>query len=119
MYKYSVTNNTKEECGSDSSKNDDKNSSYDSLNGNFNDNDPETNLDDFSVTSQYNYATLDYSDLLSHDNDYTEEFIISTDLIPITNSGDISYKVQEKVKYGFKFSGCNILNNVISLMTRN
>ena len=36
-----------------------------------------------------------------------------------TNSVDIAVEVQEKVKYEFKFSGCNIFNNIRSLMTRN
>ena len=34
-------------------------------------------------------------------------------------SGDIEVEVQEKVKYGFNFSGCSILNNVVYLITRN
>ena len=32
---------------------------------------------------------------------------------------EILVELQEKVKYGFKFSGCNILNNVGYLMTSN
>ena len=86
---------------------------------NSNDEDPEINLNDFSVTSQDYYVTFDDLDFLSRDNYDTEEFIIPADFITTTNSGDIAVKVQEKVKYGFKFSGCNILNNDGSLMTRN
>ena len=44
--------------------------------------------------------------------------IIPTNYTSITNSGDIAVEVEEKVKYGFKFSGSNILNNVGSLLTR-
>ena len=79
------------------------------MNKNFNDDNPEINLGNFSVTSQDNYTTFDDLYFLSRDNDDTEEFIISTDFTQTTNSGDIAVKVQEKVKNGFKFSGCNIL----------
>ena len=89
------------------------------MNFKFNDNDLEINIGGFSVRSKYHSSTLDYLDLLSRDIYDTEELIISTDYITTTNSGDISVGVQEKVKYGFKFSVCNILNNVGYLMTRN
>ena len=61
-----------EECGGDSSKNDENNSNYDRLNDNFNDENLEINLDGFSVTSQHHYVTFDYLNLLSRDNDDTE-----------------------------------------------
>ena len=57
--------------------------------------------------------------MLSRDNNDAREFIIPTNFTPTTNSGDIEVEVQEKVKYGFKFSGCNILNNVGSLKAIN
>ena len=88
------------------------------MNENFNDDDTDINLDDFAVTSQDRYVTFDDLDLLSRDIDDTEEFIIPTNFITTTNSGDIAVKVQEKFKYGFKFSSCNILNNVGSLIMR-
>ena len=81
------------------------------MNENFNDEDIKINLDDFAVTGQDHYLTFDDLYFLSRDNDDTQEFIISTDFIRTTNSEYISVKVQEKFKYGFKFSGCNILNN--------
>ena len=46
------------------------------------------------------------------------DFIIPTDYIPTTEAGDIPLEVDEKIKYGFRFSGSNILNNVGSLLTR-
>ena len=46
------------------------------------------------------------------------EFFSPSDFIPTTNTGEIPTEVEEKVRYGFKFSGCNILNNVGSLLTR-
>ena len=88
------------------------------MNDNFNDDNTEINLDDFSITSQYHYDNFDHLYLLSSDNDYTEDFMIHTDLIPTADSIYISVEVQEKVKYGFKFSGCNILNNVGYLMKK-
>ena len=57
--------------------------------------------------------------MLSRDNDDTEELIISNNFIPTKNSGYIAFEVQEKFKYGFKFSGCNILNDFGYLNTRN
>ena len=86
---------------------------------NFNDDNTNINLNDFSVTSQDNFVTFDDLYILSHDNDDIEEFTIPTDFTPTTNSGNIEVELQEKVKDGFKFSACNILNNVGSLMTRN
>ena len=56
-------------------KNDENNSSYDRLNENFNDDDPEINLNDFSVTSQDRYVSFDHLDFLLRDNDDTEELI--------------------------------------------
>ena len=44
--------------------------------------------------------------------------IIPTNYIPTINSGNIAVEVEEKVKYGFKFSRSNILNNVGSLLSR-
>ena len=116
---YSLTNNIEEECGSDSREKKDNSSSYYRLNDNFNDEDPKINLDDFSVISQDNYVTLNDLYFLPNDNNDTEELIISTYFIPTTNLGDISVELQEKFKYGFMFSGCKILNNFLSLMTRN
>ena len=89
------------------------------MNDNFNDDEPEININDFDVTSQYHYITFNDLCLLLHYNDDTEKFIIPTDFISITNSRDIAVKVQEKIKYRFKFSGFNILDHVGSLMTRN
>ena len=116
---YSVTNKIEEECGSDIIENDENNIIYYRLNDNFNDDDPEINIDDFSVTSQDHSINLSYLNFLPRDNDHTEYFIIPTYFIPTTNSGDIALKVQEKVKYGFKFSSYNISNNFGSLMTIN
>ena len=89
------------------------------MNDNFSGDNPKINLNDFSVTSQDHYVTFNYLYLLSRDNDNTENFIIPSDFIPTENSVNISFESQEKVKYGFKFSGCKVLNNVGSLMTRN
>ena len=86
VHPYLVTNNVEEECGSNSRENDDNNSSYDRFNENFNDDDPEININDFSVTSQNHYVILGYLYLLSLYNDDTEEFIIPTDFIPTTKS---------------------------------
>ena len=38
-----------------------------------------------------------------------ENTIISTDCVPTTNAGEIVLEVTEKVKYGFKSAGRNIL----------
>ena len=54
------------------SENDENNSSCDRLNDNFNDDNPEINLDYFAVTSQYHYVTFGDLELLSHDNDDAE-----------------------------------------------
>ena len=89
------------------------------MNDNFNYEDPEIDLGGFSVASQYHYVNFDYLDLLLHDNDDTEDFIVPTDFITTTKSRDIAGKVQERVKYGFNLSGCKILNNVGYLITRN
>ena len=48
------------------------------------------NFDDFAVTSQAHYVTVDDLDFLSRDNDDIEEFIIPTDFIPEKNSVDIA-----------------------------
>ena len=116
---FLVTNNIEEECGGDSSKNDNKNISYYRLNEKFNDDNPEIKLNDFSVIIQYHYVNFDDLNLFSRDNYDTEEFIIPSDFIPTPNSGDVAVEVQDKFKYGFKTSTCNILNNVVYLMTRN
>ena len=79
---YSVTNNIEKECGSDSNENDDRDSSSDRLNDNFNDDDPKIDFNDFYVTSQDHYVTFDDLDVLSRDNDDTDAFIIPIDLIP-------------------------------------
>ena len=86
------------------------------LNDNSNDDYPEINLGDFDVKIQYQYVTFDEIDFLSCDNDDAQDFIIPNDFIPTTNSGDIAVEAQEQIKYGFKFLGCNIFNNVLSLI---
>ena len=68
---------------------------------------------------QDHYVTSNGLYLLSRDNDDTEELIIPTNFIPTKNSGYIAFEVQLKVKYGLKFSGCNILNDFGYLITRN
>ena len=65
-----------EECGGDSSENNNNTSSYDKLNDNFNDDYPKINIDDFSGICEDHYVTFDNLDLLSRDNDDTEEYII-------------------------------------------
>jgi predicted GIY-YIG superfamily endonuclease len=59
--------------------------------------------------------TLMMNDNRMHED---EEMVIPTDFIPTTNAGEIAIEVEEKVRYGFKFSGSNMLNNVGSLLTR-
>ena len=66
-----MTNIIEEECGSDSSENYENNIFYDRLNDNFNDQYPEINLNDFSVTSQDHYVTFEDLYVLSLDNDDT------------------------------------------------
>ena len=73
------------------------------MNNNFNYDDSEINIGNFSVKSQDIYVNFDYLYLLSRDNDDTEELIIPADFIPTTKPGDMAVKVQEKVKYAFKF----------------
>ena len=38
--------------------------------------------------------------------------------MPTTDVGSTDFEVEEETLYGFKFSGCNILNNPVSLLTR-
>eukprot|EP00957_Ditylum_brightwellii_P094320 7181373-Ditylum_brightwellii.AAC.1 len=40
------------------------------------------------------------------------------DLFITTDTGDITFEVNEQTAYGFKFSGCNILNNAGSLLVQ-
>ena len=89
----SVTNNIEAECGSYSSENEEKNISQDRLNEKLNDDHPEINLDDFSITSQYNYVTFNALYFLSRDNDDTQEFVIPNDFTPTTNTGDIAVEL--------------------------
>ena len=37
--------------------------------------------------------------------------------MPTTDVGSTDFEVEEETLYGFKFSGCNILNNLGSLVT--
>ena len=55
---------------------------------------------------------------LENNDDEIDNFIMPSNLIQTTNTGDVPIEVNEKVKYGFKFSGCNILNNIGSLLSR-
>ena len=36
--------------------------------------------------------------------------------IHTTNAGELAIKIDEKIKYGLKFSGSNIVNNVSSAL---
>ena len=67
--------------------------SYDRFIDNFNDEDPEINLNGFSVTSQDHYVTFDDLYFLSRDDDDTGELIIPTYFIPTTKSEDIAVKL--------------------------
>jgi predicted GIY-YIG superfamily endonuclease len=82
-------------------------------------------LNNYVTMGEENEYLVDDTILMNANNedDLEQEMIIptdfiATDFIPTTNAGEIALKVEEKVKYGFKFSGCNILNNVGSLLTR-
>ena len=79
----------------------------------------EEHLANFVTRSEPNECLVDDTLLLSDNNNENEnEFLSPVDFMPTTNSGEIATEVQEKVNYGFKFSGCNILNSVGSLLTR-
>ena len=62
-----------------------------------------------------NDAEMLVGDNISEDED---EMIIPTEFIPTTDAGVLTLEVEEKVQYGFKFAGSNILNNVGSLLSR-
>ena len=83
----------------------------------------EINLDNFVITSNDHEINVDDLDMLldldNSDTDEDDDTFIHSEFIPTTNAGEVPTQVIEKVKYGFKFSGCNILNNVGALMTRN
>jgi hypothetical protein len=83
--------------------------------------DEELDLDNH-VTRGDDNELLVQDELLINDNDENiadnTEMVIPTDFIPTTNSGEKPIEVEEKVHYGFKFSGSNILNNAGSLLTR-
>ena len=79
------------------------------------------NADDLAnyVTRSDDHEFLaDDTVLLRSRKDGEEENDIIPDFIPTSSAGEIAVEVEEKVKYGFKFSGCNILNNAGSLLTR-
>ena len=75
-----------------------------------------------------NYVTIsDENELLCNDEEMARDNILNNNndddsvtsfFIPTTNSGDVAVEVSEKVKYGFSFSGSNILNNAGALLTR-
>ena len=79
----------------------------------------EEDLENFVTTSRESEFLVD-DVLLMRDNINTnqEDIDFEDNFIPTTNAGEIPLEVEEKVKYGFKFTGCNILNNVGSLLTR-
>ena len=54
------------------------------------------NPDGFAVTGQDHYATFDDSDLLSCDNDDTEEFIIPKNFIPNSKLKRYSSQITRK-----------------------
>ena len=79
------------------------------------------NADDLAnyVTRSDDHEYLvDETVLLRSREEGEEENDIIPDFIPTSSAGEIAVEVEEKVKYGFKFSGCNILNNAGSLLTR-
>ena len=79
-------------------------------------------LGDYVTTAEDTERTEDDYVLLverNDDDDINEnEFVIPTDFIPTTNAGELALEVDEKVRYGFKFAGSNILNNAGSCLTR-
>ena len=68
-------------------------------------------LDDFITTAAPRNDNFDDE---SDDDSVTND--ITT--IPTTYTGQIAVEVQEKTSYRFKCSGCNVLNNAGSLLTR-
>ena len=49
---------------------------------------------------------------------YLVLLIQATHFIPTTDASNLALEVEEKVNYGFKFAGCNILNGVGSVLSR-
>ena len=60
------------------------------MNDEFNDDDPEINIDGFSITREDHYVNFDGLNLLSSYNNDTKELVFPNNFIPITkNPGDI------------------------------
>jgi predicted GIY-YIG superfamily endonuclease len=78
------------------------------------------NLENYVTMSEEHEYLVDDTHLLQNneDNNGDQESVTFTDFIPTTNAGEIAVAVEEKTKYGFKFAGSNILNNVGSLLAR-
>ena len=78
-------------------------------------------IENYVTVSEDNEILVDDTALMNRNNDEIEDdeyFIPTREFIPTTNSGEVATEVAEKVKYGFKFSGCNILNHVGPLLTQ-
>ena len=79
-------------------------------------------IENYVTVSEDNEILVDDIELMNRNVDGDVEsddpFVLPTQFIPTTNTGEVPIEVVEKVRYGFKFSGCNILNNVGSLLTR-
>ena len=79
-------------------------------------------IENYVTVSEDNEILVDDTALMNRNNDEIEEdgefFIPTQEFISSTNSGEVATEVVEKMKYGFKFSGCNILNHVGSLLTQ-
>ena len=85
---------------------------YDEINLNADD------LENYVTRSDDHEYLVDDTVLLRSREEDEEENDIIPDFIPTSSVGEIAIEVEEKIKYGFKFSGCNILNNAGSLLTR-
>ena len=73
-------------------------------------------IEDFVSRVDETEQIIDDSILLNETNNNVN--ISQPDFFPTTNAGELCVEVEEKVGYGFKFSGCNILNNAGSLLSR-
>ena len=77
----------------------------------------EEDIENYVTVSEEHNLLVDDSELLNADLSEEDENN-DVDFIPTTNAGEVALQIDEKVNYGFKFSGSNILNNAGALLTR-
>ena len=115
--KYNIDTVTCLIVSNDSNENSDNEEDYDLEEVVTND-DEEEIIAHYVTRSEDNELLVDDNELRCDDTTTVEEMVSPIDFIPTTNAGEMPIEVEEKVNYGFKFSGSNILNNAGTLLTR-